>query len=339
MKLRHTGGNMSNKRIWITWESQRRSVELAKALNCDFYQLDYDGFLRYPRCIFETIIILLMSRHKVVFVQNPSMILAALVCFYKIIFKTKIIVDRHTTFRLNKKSVFNLEYFVFKILNPFTIKYANLTIVTNEYLAEIVRLMNGNPYVLPDKLPDLSPTEKVELSDKTNIMFIASYGEDEPIEAVIKAVTMVSDCQFTLYMTGNHNNLDSRIKNHAPPNVVFTGFLRDPDFVNLLFAVDAIMVLTTATHCMLCGCYEGVVAVKPIITSRKQVLQEYFKGSIFVDNTEQEIAEGLREMITNLDNYKSSAIELKTTVVKTWGQSFSKLEKILEALTQKAGPS
>lgn len=317
--------------IWITWETQRRSLELARILNCKLHIVEYGGFLRYPKSILRTLIIISKSGSSTIFVQNPSMVLATVACLYKIFLKKTVIIDRHTTFRLDKPKSYSLDCLVFSLLNKLTLQVADLTIVTNEYLAGIVRLMHGNPFVLPDKLPDMAPTGKVALSDNINIMLIASYGEDEPIEEVINAVNLVGDRQFTLYVTGNHNKLDSRLKDNSPPNIVFTGFLQDSDFVNLLFSVDAIMVLTTASHCMLCGCYEAVVACKPIITSRKQVLEEYFKGSVFVDNTDRGIAEGLREMITNLDTYKANAVELKHVIAETWAESFSKLQRVLDS--------
>ncbi len=317
------------KRIWISWETQRRSVELANILNCQLYIIEFSGFLRYPKSILKTISIISKSDCQIVFVQNPSMLLATVACIYKIFFGKKIVVDRHTTFRLDKPKSYSFNYLIFSLLNKLTLRVADITLVTNKYLAAIVRETKGNPYILPDKLPVLEPTDKIELSSKLNIMFIASFAEDEPIEEVLKALDLIKNSQFTLYVTGNDKKLDSRLKDKAPTNVVFTGFLKEPDFVNLLFAVDAVMVLTTATYCMLCGCYEGVVACKPLITSRKQVLQEYFKGSVFVDNTVQGIAKGLTEMITNFETYKANTIMLKNTIELNWQKKFLKLESIL----------
>lgn len=69
-----------NKRIWISWEKQRRSIELSKRLGCKLYIIEKSGLFRYPYSIFKTILILIKERPDLFFVQNPSMFLATLAC-------------------------------------------------------------------------------------------------------------------------------------------------------------------------------------------------------------------------------------------------------------------
>src|SRR6056297_491763 len=100
-------------KVWITWEKQRRSFELAKALGCELYVFDYDGRLRYPRCIYNTMKILISNRHKIIFVQNTSMILATISCLLGIILRGKVVVDRHTTFDLHRRRKFFWDWLIF----------------------------------------------------------------------------------------------------------------------------------------------------------------------------------------------------------------------------------
>ena len=65
----------------------------------------------------------------------------------------------------------------------------------------------------------------------------------------------------------------------------------------MLFSVDAVMVLSTAIHTMLCGCYEALGAEKPLITSNQIVLREYFSGAVFVENTTIGISNGIKEIL------------------------------------------
>lgn len=313
-------------RIWITWENQRRSIELSRYLNCEFYLFKYSGALRYIKCIVNTINVLLKNRNSVIFVQNPSMVLATIACIYKLISNSIIIVDRHTTFVMDNLKKNRFKYILFTVMHAFTIRYADITIVTNKYLAEIVRSMNGNAFVLPDKLPDMAYTEYYKVEGKYNILLISSFGDDEPICEVLKAMEMISDTDTVLYISGNSNKLPKEIINSAPSNVIFTGFLAENEFNNLLYSVDAVMVLTTADNCMMCGCYEAVAACKPIITSNKVVLREYFKGSVFVDNTGEDIKKGIQDLRSNHVNYKNNVIKLKKSLVKSWKDQIDILE-------------
>ena len=68
------------KRIWISWETQRRSIELAKKINCELYIIEAKGVMRYPISIFKTLLIIFKTKSDVLFVQNPTMILATVAC-------------------------------------------------------------------------------------------------------------------------------------------------------------------------------------------------------------------------------------------------------------------
>ncbi|MCF8095227.1 MAG: glycosyltransferase [Desulfobacteraceae bacterium] len=314
------------RKIWITWEKQRRSLELARALGCDLYIFDFDGILRYPRCIYNTVRVLISSSAKIVFVQNPSMVLAATACIFRLVSERKVIVDRHTTFRLNKQRKASLDWFIFDVLNNFTIEFAHLTIVTNKYLARVVRKKHGSPYVLPDKLPDLVKTQHVQLEGEFNIFMISSFGKDEPVAEAINAAGKLKEQGVRLYISGNANKLDAATKDEAPDNVVFTGFLSEQDFVNHVYSADAVMALTTADHCMLCGCYEAVAARRPLITTDKLALKEYFSGSIFVDNTSEGISYGIKSMILFYDYYLNNVFVLNNRISAEWSLKYEDLQ-------------
>jgi hypothetical protein len=42
-------------RLWVVWERQRRSIELARRLGCEFHEYDIDGPFRYPISIGRTV--------------------------------------------------------------------------------------------------------------------------------------------------------------------------------------------------------------------------------------------------------------------------------------------
>jgi hypothetical protein len=84
-------------------------MELAKILNCEIHIFEIEGVLRYPFSIIKTIYYLLKDKPEILFVQNPSMILAVFVCLIHKIAKTILIVDRHSTLFSENKSNNNLK--------------------------------------------------------------------------------------------------------------------------------------------------------------------------------------------------------------------------------------
>lgn len=323
---------MSLKRVWVSWETQRRTVELARKLGCDLHIVDIGGLRRYPVSIFKTLFILRRAHPDLLFVQNPSMILATISCMYKCLRRVNVVVDRHSTFFLHNKNWTLASTIIFKLLNYFTIKSADLTIVTNEYLSMIVKRMKGNPFVLPDMVPELKATRIVPLNGEYNIFLIASFNTDEPIEEVLEAMKKIDRYNIHLYVSGNHRKLKETTRKQAPCNVTFTGFLSEQEFINMLFSVDVVMVLTTADYCMLCGCYEAVSAGKPLITSQKSVLVDYFEGACFVDNTTEGILKGIEEVMDNLGKYQRKTVALREKLMSQWPLLFNNLEELLDRL-------
>jgi len=257
------------------------------------------------------------------------MILATLACLCKWLFKYFLVVDRHTTFLLDKDRRNNPRMILFQLLSQFTIRHANITIVTNSLLADIVKGFGGNPYILPDIIPVLLETGRAELKGKHKILMVSSFANDEPVQEVLMAMKELISDEVYLYITGNYRKLDEHVRSTAPSNVVFTGFLDEQDYINMLFSCDAIVVLTTASACMLCGCYEAVSAGKPLITSDKDVLREYFIDAVFVDNTATGIYDGIKTVLYNKNNYKEKIELLKEKLIIQWDSQYKHLEQTL----------
>ena len=125
-------------RIWIAWETQRRSITLAGLVGAELHilELEHLGKLRYPVSIVRTMILLARNRGGVVFVQNPSMVLAALAAFLKPVFRYTLIVDRHSNFPLPGERVSGATERVLGWLSAFSIRRADVTIVTNTEIAD-----------------------------------------------------------------------------------------------------------------------------------------------------------------------------------------------------------
>lgn len=321
-----------SKRIWVTWETQRRSIELSARMRSKLFIFDFPGKARYLKSIISTIRIFLTENPRIIFVQNPSMILAAAACWYRVLSRTPVVVDRHTTFLLTRKYPKSIGIFIFKILNQFTLRTADLTIVTNEHLASLVRSYGGKPFVLPDPIPILKKVNSPKLAGDKNIVLISSFGLDEPIQEAIEAMRDIADNRVCLYITGNFKKCDENLFAKVPDNVVLTGFLSDQDFVDLLFASDAIMALTTADYCMLCGCYEAIAAKKPLITSDKRVLKDYFINAFFTANNRKDIRHAVLTVLDELGKRTIESEHLNTMLRIKWNIMFLDLIEKLDRI-------
>jgi len=327
-----------NRRIWITWENQRRSRELADHFGCQLFVFDDKGFWRYPRVILRTLATILRTRPSVVFVQNPSMILAAVAVLIGLATPLSVIVDRHTTFLLNYSGPENIGVRAFRALSWFTLRFADLTIVTNEALATVVRASGGRPAILPDKLPKLTrglARSGLAATDVASVMFVCSFADDEPIAEVIAAARFVAKhTPLRVFITGRPRPRYMSLVDDATSEVVFTGFLSELDYASLLHDVDIIMVLTTSDCTMLCGCYEAVAAKKPLITSDTDVLREYFVGAVFTAPTVSAIADALAFAVQNRRMLAANIADLEPRIAKSWETAAQALQVQIDELSR-----
>jgi glycosyltransferase involved in cell wall biosynthesis len=325
-------GVSRNERLWIAWERQRRSLELAPAFGCQLAVFEYRGLLgRYIGSLARTLALVVRRRPSVLFVQNPSMILAASACAIGPVLRMPVVVDRHTTFLIGKDVRATFRRRVFWMLHLFTLRRAALTIVSNAALADMVRAAGGRAAVLPDRIPAMRPASRYPTADAACVVCPTSYGEDEPLEAVLEACRQLPD-GVHVYITGNFRKHDPSLPGRAPANVTFTGFLSEQDYVDLLFAADAVLALTTAECCMLCACYEALAAEKALITSDKAVLRDYFTRAVFVRNTPESIAQGIREFAEHRDRCAADSRAMRRELSEKWSAVHRGVSTTIDAL-------
>jgi glycosyltransferase involved in cell wall biosynthesis len=274
---------------------------------------------KHPIFTIKTICTLITQRPDVLIVQNPSILLTLIACIFKNILGYKLIVDAHNAGILPEDTTLKKLLFLYKYFQ----KTADITIVTNSKMANIVVGNNGVPFVLPDMLPDIIPHKIInKLTNKFTIVCICTFGLDEPYEQIVEAAAYfnnnIQNIQF--YVTGNMKKAPAHRMFHIKPeNVNFTGFLPEHDYWELLFSADLIIDLTNREDCLVCGAYEAVAAEVPIILSDTQILRNYFyKGTVFTKNTAKDIVKNISYAIEYNEDLKQDIIALKAELQMTW---------------------
>ena len=147
--------------IWIAWEEHRRTKELCIYFNVKLFILESElpRIIKYPVLIYKTIKILTINKPKILFVQNPSIVLAILCCYIKHFFKFKLVTDLHNAAIVPESSIQKILLFVYKKV----FNLSDINIVTNSNLLNRV-ITNNVKIVLPDKLPDINSTRGMIIS-------------------------------------------------------------------------------------------------------------------------------------------------------------------------------
>jgi glycosyltransferase involved in cell wall biosynthesis len=320
---------MSSRSLFIAWIAHsRRSQLIADKLQIRLYTIQSlerryaYAPIRYALQAARTLSILARERPRLVFVQNPPIFAVLVVYLYAKLYRAQYVIDSHTGALLAPWWRWSLP------MHAFLSRRAVTTIVTNTHLKALVDSWNANAFILRD-IPTTFPEGKAfSLNGKFSIAVINTFSPDEPLQAVMEAATALPQVQF--YVTGDPLRAKKSLLQAKPDNVDWTGFLPDEEYLGLLRAVHAVMVLTTDNHTMQRGACEAVALGKPIITSDWPVLKEYFdKGTIHVDNSAQSIRKAVTTMQTERERLENEIVVLQKERWQEWEHKGAALRELL----------
>jgi len=321
------------KTIWIAWEEHRRTKELASHYGVMTFILTskLPRLIKHPLLIIKTVNILIRKKPDLVFIQNPSIILAVVCCILKPCMGFKLVSDLHNAAVVPEKIWQKLLYFLYRYVH----KKSDINIVTNRKLKEKLGVNSLNSVVLPDKLPYFK--QKYVRPDIVKdipeyFVSICTFGIDEPFDQIIESARMI-DKNIKIIVTGNFNRCPLPIRSKKPDNVLLSGFLPEESYINLLYFSKGIIDLTKRDDCLVCGAYEAVALEKPLILSSTTALKEYFNNGVeFCSNDKYSISEAIKIINDNCDYYTAEIKKLKRQLEQDWCISDNIIKDKLSAL-------
>lgn len=291
---------------WFTWEIQPRNKSMARALGVPLYELicKKPRARKYGVLIVRTLRIIFLHRIKIIFAQNPSIVLSFLVVLIGLLSRKKVIVDAHNSgiYPLEGRSA------ILNRLARFIIRNSDMTIVSNQHLAKVVSAWGGVPFVLPDPIPSIShsvPMGSGE-NDESFVLFICTWAADEPYYEVIAAAKQIPD--VSIFITGNFKNkLSTELISELPSNVRLLGFVSEEDYIHYFSSALAAIDLTTRENCLVCGAYEAAALGVPAILSESLVNRELFnEGFVYTENHADGIAHAIKKVIADRQPLKDA---------------------------------
>jgi glycosyltransferase involved in cell wall biosynthesis len=293
--------------------SQRFGAELYQ------WNVSWPPVLRYPSLALATLLTIVAKRPKVVFVQNPSVILAIVAGLCCKVLPPKLIVDAHNgglfPFEGEKRWAMGLARLALVL--------ADHTIVTNPNLAKFVVERGGDAIVVPDPLPHLvealpDPSAEKMPSDIHKVLFICTWAEDEPFLQVIEAARKVKS-RVDIRITGNYFKRREQLPVDLPDNVSLLGFIDEQEYLNELRRADITMDLTTREDCLVCGAYESVALDIPAILSDTETTRNYFsEGVVYTENDGTSIAVAIDHAVSAIERLKVEVRELHRQIDLKW---------------------
>lgn len=341
-KTKHINYNrLANKKcLVIVWAPHSvRAQKIAYSLKAKIFINGYRSkvkllsLIKYIKLSIDTMKILQKENPDVIICQIPPLFLAYSILVYKFLTfanKPDIILDLHT-------ASFCKPWTYIDFMNKYLYRISKQLIITNKQLmTEIDPKYKDKILILEDAVFDI-PQIKVQTSISSQLSYlrecnkdksfkvgiICSFAPDEPIHEIITTVKQIPDVKF--FMTGDYSRINNKRSYEIPPkNLYFTGFLKYDDYIRLISSMDTLLVLTKRNKTLLSGCSEAIMVEKPLITSNFEVLQKaYNKGTIYVDNSVQQIVNAILKVRNNYLELKDEIKNLKVEKENEWNMKIN----------------
>ncbi|OZD58430.1 hypothetical protein CH263_24535 [Rhodococcus sp. 06-1059B-a] len=257
--------------VFISWINYHgRSQGLGDALG---YKVEFVGshknnaILRYVVSAARTIRILRRSRPAVVAIMMPPLPLLIAIRIVALHVPVVILADLHSGVFLDPKWRWAL---------PLTLKLLrkiDIALVTNPELRQICESRDVDTKVVHDPLPPGACRVGLNHDEPHDNLIVVplSYANDEPIEEILAAAALTTNFNWTLTGTA-----PDEVRQNAPANVSFTGYLENEQYEHLLHSASVIVALTNRPHTMQRAAYEALAMATPLVTSNFAELRAYF---------------------------------------------------------------
>ena len=213
---------------------------------------------------------------------------------------------------------------------------AALTLVASEAALDILKSWKVESLFLMDGLPALSPPGGTVGSEgESRVAVIGSFAADEPVVEIFAAAQLLPEVRF--YFSGDPGRMTADQLSQKPENVVLAGFLPDSVYSGLLKNVHGLVVLTKEPNVLNCGAYEALAVAKPIVVSDwPQMRRRFTSGFIFVKNTPEAIASGIKTMLSEQEALVEKIITMRSELIASRRPV---VEDIIDLLTGGSQPS
>lgn len=317
--------------VWAPHE--QRTAHFARLLKAKLHNIHYFEFQRplyapfkYPLQWLKTWQVLFSERPRLVYITNPPIVATACVYIYCKLMGARYIMDTHPP------SLYSARWtWAIPIVRWFA-RRALANITDQERFKRQFESWGAKSIVLQSP-PKAQPNADLQASMDPSYFDVAvvnTFAVDEPIDIILEAGRRMPDVRF--FITGNTAKGDQSLINSAPPNCVFTGYLRGDDYWQLLMNSRAVMTLTTFPHSLVQGGHDAMMVRKPGLMSRQPALTEYYrKGAVFIENTAEGIVSGVNEIREREQQLIREQFELTVEAGQEWEHNFQQLLNLVRA--------
>ena len=328
---------MKNKKnLYIVWNPfQRRAQSLAHSFGMQtrYYYYPFEERGRLAKLVsyfFKSAAMLrdlIRNKPDFIFLQlapTPLLYTAALYCAFT---RCQYLSDCHNTMLYD-------DHWIHWPLAKYLLRKSALVVVHNTDVQAHSDALNIPSVILRDPLPVIEIPEGIrtvgglDLENDIYTIIPCSMAPDEPLEELFQAIGSVPESKFVF--TWFEDRVPAHLKDSAPDNVVFTGFLDEPEFNALYANANAAIVLTTREGTQPSGASEAIsLGIPLVISSISTTRRLYGDKPVLVDNSVESIAAGVRDALSDYEGHSEKIRALKEGLVAEADEQTNQIKQSL----------
>jgi hypothetical protein len=279
--------------------------------------------LRYLISAVRTVLYLVRRRPRAVAIQSPPQPAAALVWLWARLARVPLVLDTHPA-NFETSGIHHRMQPLLRAVVP----GAACCIVTTDRLGDEIRRWGGRPVVVHEApMPWRVSAQPRPHRPARRVLFVCTFAPDEPLAAVLGAATLLPDAEFQI--TGDLRRLASDVREQAPANVTWVGYLGPTDYVTALSDADVVLSLTERTDSVPRSAYEAVDALRPVVLTNRDHMRPLFPDAVWVENTMQSIAHGIGDALTRCNELGDQARAARARQGERWERQLAELRALI----------
>lgn len=212
-------------------------------------------------------------------------------------------------------------------IHRWLLRRARSTLVTTPELASVVDSAGGSPVIVHEAPPPWDPSPGEPLRGRPQVLFVGTFGGDEPADQVVSAARLVPE--MDIRVTGDVQKCPPGLLDSPPPNVTFVGYLGLDSYRAALERSHLVMALSTESNSVMRAAYEAVYTRRPVVVSDWPALRELFPHAVHVDNDAHSIAAGLRAAVARHAELLVAAPAAHRLQADRWDDQLRRLRDVL----------
>jgi len=297
--------------VHITWQRHGgRAEELAHALGGRALHVHPGGMrrrhlvpLRYLVSLAMTVAGLVRLRPRSVIVTNPPVFPGVAVAAYCAVTRRPFVLDSHPGSFGVKKNVVARRLIA---VTMWLARRAEAVMVTVETYAARVDSWGGRGIVVHEAPPLWGQVPPPPGGARRRVLYVGIFANDEPVEEVVGAAALLPDVDFAI--TGDVDRCPPALRESAPANVDFVGYLGPADYAAEFARADAVITLTTEPTSIMRSAYEAVYAGRPLVTSDWPALREVFPYGHLAVNEPGALAAAVADALHDAPDVTAAAL-------------------------------